>query len=210
VDGNLGINMFGQHATVFDSLPAALRGTSRNPILVVAGVSQEYLLLVPHYDLPPEKLGASEEMFVHDRVRNRWSSIQIEGNWSESRLFGSWLATIVRMANLDRKPGPGRDQERATETDRLPNVQALYATWAGRYYWLPGVLVIQNLADGRKIRIETGQEDSEILTVDEDKVLYRINDTIYQAQIAGDQLKDSAVVVQDEDVPEIHWVFWSK
>jgi len=74
----------------------------------------------------------------------------------------------------------------------------------------PGVLVLQNLADGRKIRIETGQEDSEILTVDQEKVLYRVNDTIYQAHIVGEQLKDSTVVVKDEDVPEIHWVFWSK
>ena len=56
----------------------------------------------------------------------------------------------------------------------------------------------------------TGQEDSEILQVKGDIVLYRINDTIYQAKIVGDQLKDSTMVVKDEDVPEIHWAFWSK
>jgi hypothetical protein len=209
VGDDIGITIFG-HANVIGPLPAFLRGTNRKLILVIAAVSQDYLLLVARDDLPPEKLGASQEMFVHDRVRNRWSTIQIEGNWSESRLFGHWLATIVRMANLDRKPGPGRDQERNSETDRLPNVQLQYANWAGRYYWLPGVLVLQNLADGRKIRIETGQEDSEILSVDQENVLYRVNDTIFQAQIVGDQLKDLVVVVKDEDVPEIHWVFWSK
>jgi len=41
-------------------------------------------------------------------------------------------------------------------------------------------------------------------------VLYRVNDTIFQAQIAGGKLRGTTVVVKDEDVPEIHWVFWSK
>jgi hypothetical protein len=34
--------------------------------------------------------------------------------------------------------------------------------------------------------------------------------TIHQARIEGEQLKDTRVVVKDEDVPEIHWAFWSK
>ncbi len=73
-----------------------------------------------------------------------------------------------------------------------------------------GILTLQNLADGRKIRIVTGQEDSEILRVQGDIVLYRVNDEIYQARIAGDQLKDTTLVVKDDDVPEIHWAFWSR
>jgi hypothetical protein len=39
-------------------------------------------------------------------------------------------------------------------------------------------------------------------------VLYRVNDTIYQARIVGDKLQDNSVLVKDDDVPEIHWVFW--
>jgi hypothetical protein len=85
-----------------------------------------------------------------------------------------------------------------------------YAHGAGDENRIPGILVMQNLSDARKIRIETGQEDSEILWVGSDNVLYRVNDTIYQAKIAGDKLQDTTVVVKDEDVPEIHWVFWSK
>jgi hypothetical protein len=39
-------------------------------------------------------------------------------------------------------------------------------------------------------------------------VLYRINDTIYQARIADTQLRETSVIVKDDDVPEVHWVFW--
>lgn len=70
--------------------------------------------------------------------------------------------------------------------------------------------MLQNLGDGRKIRIETDQEDSEILWADDNSALYRVNDAIYQAQIIGDKLQDTTMIVKDQDVPEIHWVFWSK
>jgi hypothetical protein len=75
---------------------------------------------------------------------------------------------------------------------------------------IPGILMLQNLGDGRKIRIETDQEDSEILWADDNSALYRVNDAIYQAQIIGDKLQDTTMIVKDQDVPEIHWVFWSK
>lgn len=69
---------------------------------------------------------------------------------------------------------------------------------------------MDNLEDGRRITIQTDQEDSEILTVrDDGLVLYRVNDSIFAAQIEGDKLGKPALVVKDEDVPEVHWVFWS-
>jgi hypothetical protein len=37
-----------------------------------------------------------------------------------------------------------------------------------------------------------------------------VNDTIYQAGIAGNQIQDPVVIVKDEDVPEVHWVFWAQ
>ncbi|MGH9775894.1 MAG: hypothetical protein ACRD50_13205 [Candidatus Acidiferrales bacterium] len=209
-DGNLVITKAG-HSTVVDKLPPSLRGKSRKIVPVIVAASREYLVLILQNtaeEVSSGNLGASMEAFVHDRVRDLWKTIQIEGNSSASRLSGAWLTTIVGMWNPDHKPSPGRDNERSQATDRLPNVQELYATYEGRWIWRPGDLILQNLADGRKIRIETGQEDSEILLVEGETVLYRVNDTIYQAKIAGEKLQDSAVVVKDEDVPEIHWVFW--
>lgn len=190
--------------------PPTIRANGHRVYPLVVATSEKYFLVSIRSSTPRDKLGTSEDLFLHDRLENRWRTITIEGNWSECRLFEPWLATIVRMVNTDQKEGPGRQNERSAQSDRLPDVQQEYRNWAGRYYWLPGILTLQNLADGRKIRIVTGQEDSEILRADGDVVLYRVNDTIYQARIEGDQLKDTSVVVKDEDVPEIHWAFWSK
>ena len=184
--------------------------------LQIVVASQRYLLLGAEY---PARMESSptqtREFFLHDRVRNRWSELPVEGNLSRCRLFDPWLSTIVVMDNPSKRPSPGKENERHitdrnempgldTSSARFPSVQDMYPIDQYR----PGILVLQNLEDGRKIRIETGQEDSEILSVRGDAVLYRVNETIYQARIVGDKLRGSSVLVKDDDVPEIHWVFW--
>jgi hypothetical protein len=89
----------------------------------------------------------------------------------------------------------------------LPPVQILCRSLAGHDVSFPGTSILNNLAEGRKSKIETGQEGSEVLWVGEDTVLHRVNDTIYQARLANGQTKDASILVKDEDVPEVHWVF---
>jgi predicted transcriptional regulator len=70
---------------------------------------------------------------------------------------------------------------------------------------------LDNLVEGTRITIQTGQEDSEVLDVrSHSLVLYRVNEEIFEAKIEGDKLSASKLVVKGEDVPEVHWVFWSK
>jgi hypothetical protein len=214
VGGNLAINVFG-HSTAIERLPPDLSRTSTKIVPIVVAASPMYLILTLQHtwaEIRGGKLGESTKLYVDDRSNNRWSQVQAEGNSSILRLSGRWLTAIVGNWSENHPPNPGRNNERTEEgkTDRLPPVQTLFSSFRGRNTALPGKLVLQNLADGRKIRIETGQEDSEVLWVGDDKVLYRVNDTIYQARIDGEKLKDTTVVVKDEDVPEIHWVFWSQ
>jgi len=70
--------------------------------------------------------------------------------------------------------------------------------------------VIENLKSQRKIQMETGQTDNEILAIKGDKAFYRINDAIYEGILAGNSLRSSSLLVKDDSVHEIHWIFWSK
>lgn len=214
-EGNdLIVEVFG-HSAIIDRLSPKLKEGNRKIEYVIVAASKEYLILMRQHrweDVQGGKLGDSLELYVHDRIADRWSTIQSDGNSPTLRLFGLWLATIVGNWSINHGPNPGRNNERsqAEATDRLPPVQALYASFKGRNISLLGILTLQNLRDGRRIRIETGQEDSEVLQVNGDVVLYRVNDTIYRAKIVGNKLTDTSVVVKDEDVPEIHWAFWSE
>lgn len=212
---NLTVGFFG-HSSPIDKLPPEMRTTKPKVALFIIAASEKFLILTPQYsweEIRSGKLGDSLQLHVHDRVNDRWDVTQSDGNAPTLRLFGAWLTTIVGTWSINHEqPNPGRENERPEEkkTDRLPPTQTLYRSFNGHNILLPGILTLQNLADGRKIRIETGQEDSEILKVQDDVVLYRVNDTIYQARIDGDHLKDTTVIVKDEDVPEVHWAFWSK
>jgi hypothetical protein len=215
------------HLVMLDSLSPSVREaisqTAMQRVQIVAA-SRQYLLLSLLYsqeDLFSRKfLNAVEmDLFVHDRLGDNWKTIRVEGNRSQSRLFGPWLATIVRMFSPDGKPSPGRNNERGPEAfgdyeiagskgndgnARFPLIRGQYSS----SFFLPGVLVLQNLEDGRKIRIATNQEDSEIVNVSGDTVIYRVNDAVYQAKIAGDKLQGVMLLARGEDVPEIHWAFW--
>jgi len=46
--------------------------------------------------------------------------------------------------------------------------------------------------------------------VDSGRILYRVNDSIFSAQIEGDKPTKPTLIVKDDDVPEVHWVFWSQ
>lgn len=211
---NLTLRVAG-HTVVIDALPPPLSGLSDKSSIDIAAANLRYLLTLPMHtsqQMASGHLGDTTTIFVHDRLSNRWKTAVVEGNSPGSvRLFGSWMAVIAMSYDPALAENPGRDNERSDATDTLPNIQAMYASPGGMAHMsIPGILLLQNLADGRKIRIETDQEDSEILWADGSSVLYRVNDTIYRAKIVGDKLENPTMIVQDDDVPEIHWVFWSK
>jgi hypothetical protein len=212
----VGIRVPDNNYVIVDRIPNDIAQEMRGetPYFLVA--TGEYLAVGTMHRLADMQSGAlskrtSETLYVHDRQANRWSTITLEGTCSRTRVFGPWLATVVQFWNPNHAPNPGASNERNVETDTLPNVRELYAMFAGQNCSIPGDLALRNLRTGQTIAFHTGQEDSEVLQIEADTVLYRINDTIYQAKIVGDQLiKEPTVVVKDEDVPEIHWAFWSK
>ncbi len=194
-------------AGVVAGYPDRPRGAS-----VVADTARFFAIWAP---LPAVVLQLPRTVYVLNKATRRWSVTRVPFQDLWPRLFGPWLATTVQEPNPKGRESPGLDNERANEVDvdtptgvvrELPRIR-------GRYpedVYMPGRLLLQNFADGRNMTIRTGQQDSEILAVRSDGlVLYRVNDGIFSAQIEGDKLSATTLVVKGEDVPEIHWAFWS-
>jgi hypothetical protein len=146
---------------------------------------------------------------VHDKEHNLWRTITVPGNSPIERLFGSWLATSEMSASPENhsRNNPGHDAERNYKTIILPNVQNTFANYIGRDRYIPGRLTLTNLTNGDQITLETGAEDSEILGFLGNNVMYRINDSIFQATVLEKSLGPAELIVRDEDVPEVHWIF---
>lgn len=206
-----------------EAAPPALSKVKGPQMFQVVASSSRFLVISRWYDARALASKAAQASSVYVRVRESgsWKKVEIPGNRSRSRLFGAWLATIVEDWNpANRVMGdvlypagdnnPGRDSERMQATPALPSVRMGYESFEGNDNIIPGVLARDDLVDGRRITLRTGQEDSEVLDVRKDGlVLYRVNDEIFSAQIEGDKLSAPALVVKGEDVPEVHWAFWS-
>ncbi|MGC1483104.1 MAG: hypothetical protein WA789_04860 [Candidatus Acidiferrum sp.] len=214
-DGSaVGIRVFDNQARVA-TLPRDVAQAVQGRIPVYLAANERYMIFMLQHRVADLRYGAlakrlQEKIYVRDQNTGLWATSSVDGTCSRTRIFGNWLATIVQFWDPNHKQNPGTEHERSTRTDILPNVRGLYAMSAGRNCFIPGDLALLNLKTQLRIAVHTGEEDSEILGVEDDIVLYRVNDIIYQAKIVGDQLKDSTLVVKDDDVPEIHWAFWSK
>lgn len=184
--------------------------TSQGYVDILAA-SSRFLAFYPSRNLNDIAKETSRTIWIFDRQKGGWDQMDQPGNLSRTRLCGPWLATIEQR---ERQLLPGAipaqplDPHDPHESGETPAVQRQYWSFQGAISEIPGILIMNNLEDLRKIVIDTGQEDSEVLWADDKTVLYRVNDTIYQAKITGDRVGSPDVVVKDRDVPEIHWAFW--
>ena len=211
---------FGTKGVALDELPETFPIPEHKEDIGILAATPSYLVLGNYYIPTSKPKDDLTHLFIHDRTKGSWKELQIPGASSRIRLFGSWLAVIRQsLRSATGMPGPpwdplhlyvnpGRENERAAGSKDFPNVQAEYSFGVARDSIIPGILELDNLQDGRRITIKTNEEDSEILSVTAaGVVLYRVNDTIFQANVEGGALVNTTAVAKDKDVPEIHWGF---
>jgi hypothetical protein len=142
--------------------------------------------------LPSTTNPSSGVIYLLKRTPKRWSVINFPICSLSPRLFVAWLACNVSKIVFVRFRPQANGEPANIITPQ-------------------GEVLLQNLVDGRKLTIDTGQQDSEVLDVRKvGLVLYRVSNEIFSARIEGDKLSAPTLVVKGEDVPEVHWVFWSK
>ena len=150
--------------------------------------------------------------------------MKITGSRSRFRVFGDWLAGSYiyhvdreefykNYENKDHYPfSPGYNQRTHGQYDYyLPFDEAAEQM----HFYFPGTLFLYYLPDRCLIEIpvyQAGQRqgDSEILMVENNHVIYRINDEIWTCEILENQMVSKGkLLVKDHRVPSIHWAFYS-
>ena len=177
------------------------RQKSGPPYSTLVASSEQYALFLaePDVSIPPR---ADTTLHVHDRRQNRWSELRIDGNNDSSlRLFGPWLAVRVEIATgltgtqSSAVSSTGRRQE---SSDHLRGFPQSY---------FPGYAALRNLETGREVRIKTGIADTEVESVTQDTVIYRVEHKLFQGRIAGKNVVDPQLLVDDPAVVHLHWIF---
>ena len=160
-------------------------------------------------ETPDQLAGASSRvLFVVDRVRGAWREIIQPGNSSRTRLAGPWVATIQQQSRDAARSEP--QQMLPTEEGENAEVRRAYDGFQASISDIPGVLILDNLYDKRRIVINTDREDSEVLAANSNEAVYRVNEEIYQVKLIGSKLGQPEILVKGPEVPGIHWAFAGK
>jgi hypothetical protein len=73
--------------------------------------------------------------------------------------------------------------------------------------YFPGIIHPYDVRSGRRYRIDTGQGDTEVLLVYGNAIYYRVNDTLYRADIGQSAIQNPIQIARDPNVQLAHWAF---
>jgi hypothetical protein len=160
---------------------------------------------------------------IYDKESKEWHDVAFEGGGTSIRSFDSWLALNQAVVKLDlsksvvertgnelQSPGSavrrGLLNPKALEREQI-ELDSLYQQSP---FYFPGAMHLYNIRSRRKLTINTGDGDSEILTVDGTRVYYRVADSLYRAEIGERSLENVVELLRDPQIQLAHWAFLSQ
>lgn len=146
----------------------------------------------------------NRQVIIYDKKNNKWLELNLLGNIARLRGFSYWLCGYVGddSKSLLNKPLPGSSiwKDRATGLSPALRYEGMYA---------PGILYFYNPSTNVYFELETNQADSEVVLIQENKVIYRVYDELYEADLVnGKKLGNTRLLLKDDRVPDIHWAFY--
>jgi hypothetical protein len=184
-------------AELSSEVATALNGKN----LAILGRNSQYMVVCVVQSMDDLTRSSTRDVYIHDRKTNKWSKWIQPGNLSRSRLFGSWLVTTIQQ---------GRDGGERTNAPEQSGEDALtkrqYDSFQGSVSDIPGEIRFYNLKTRQTLSLKTGQEDTEVLGVHLNSVIYRVNNALYGTVINGNDLQESHVLFQGPEVRQVHWM----
>jgi len=156
--------------------------------------------------------------FVQDKVNKIWHSETIKGDRLRVRAFGDWIVaeeTYSKFKDNEKYNQLIQDNLKASSNRVFGKTRfEAYPPYLMRTKSLninqTGVMHLTNVKKNIRLQIKTSDPDSEVLLVKDGKVIYRVGDEIMQADISGNSIKNTKLLIKDNIVPSIHWVFYGK
>lgn len=159
--------------------------------------------------------------FLYNKKKEQWQSVGLPSAFHTLHAFGNWLAghvVFVRKAGREQRINKGIEisgkKYRRQDTtiwgmnaDTRFNIQEIFPT---------GKLFIYHIDTEQYIEWDAkqngeNQADSEILLIENEKIYYRVNDALYVRDIIdGKSLGERTLLVQEETVPYVHWLFFAE
>jgi len=143
----------------------------------------------------------TDELYVMDSKSMKWTKIVVEGDRTTVHGFGNMLGFVIEYTAANEKTLPGVKKRESNRYFEDP-AQRLGV------YFRTGKVVLLNNETGKRTEMNLGAADIDILWLQPDRVLYRVESSIYERALSDKGLGDEKLLVKnDEIVPAIHWAF---
>jgi len=159
---------------------------------------------------------------IYNRKTGNSSTEAFSGGGSSVRVFGPWV--VVNEANVKGQRNDGPSKERPTETQLdspgtsrrqktlNPNdkqreqatVDSLFRNSGAQFV---GTVHLYNANSGKRYRLDTVQGDTEVLLISGTTLYYRVNDTLFKAQIGENNIENTQQILRNDNVQLAHWAF---
>jgi hypothetical protein len=174
--------------------------------------------------LLPAQESRNSLFHVYDKASRSWRAVRTPFPSLSMRGFGEWLAF------LGSEPAPGT---RALAPNVPPGAKQLTVVRGGfqagnvdkrkeaAVSWRTtvedvledsghshsGKLFLWNEKTGEQHELDTGEADSEVVLVTGDSVVYRVNDSLFEAGLSGGKVLPPTLLASGRQVTGVHWVF---
>ncbi len=158
------------------------------------------------------ELGSSQ-LIIYTKIEQEWSDIFVPGDIVHLRGFNEWLAGYVINNHIESRRLLGSEKWTYRESGLSPKERWDYYPEFGEdnYAYVPGILYFYNVYTKAYFELETHQADSEVILIQENTVIYRVYDELYQAYITDStKLGKPTLLIKGDVIPDIHWAFFSQ
>lgn len=155
-NGDLVMNLGGR-TTFVDSAPPISASVGTSSTIWILAANREFLVSIPIHDTGGN-YSIPALMYVHARLTGAWRKLESAGSMPQCRIFGDWLVTRSRNSKAsdeyrDNSPGHNDESNLWVPYER-PDVRVQYEYMDSPFY-IPGILTLDNLVDGRRITLDT-------------------------------------------------------
>ena len=187
--------------------PPGLVSDPDNPHFLTVNSRRVAVVTLSDFETPGAGLLGYRLDAILDKSSGQWRQVHIPGTLSRPRSFGDWIAYVV----LDSRTNHADNVRPATEMVTQESARAKVALDDSGWF-IPGELYLFNAATGAHFAVQTGQSDSEPLSVSASTLYFRVNSSLYAVQLGSSEsvgLADARLIAVSPTLGDVHWAFLS-
>lgn len=211
---NLGNENIEDNPTAWIQLPFELRLQKADLMLILIRPEWRYLVAKPRFYDQNKNDSLGNTVLIHDYEENSWEYIKLPGDYTIISSYGDWLYGMKRnFWNRDNEVE--RDSFNLLATRYGRKYSGKYGEIPQRWQGFTGMHYLYHIPSKKLIEWDAKDRDSEILTIKDGMIYYRVYDEIRKVPLdeVGKEIiwRKEEVIAKDKDIiPYVHHIFWAK